>query len=204
MTVDWKIVGRFAMAAAVVLAGLIFSAVAIARYDRIVSAVSTRPAIEGQILRAAGDLPAEARVAALLEAEALGRRYDQAQAAMLSKLWTRNMGFVTGMMLALVGAAFVLGELRIDASQVSGGTETAKIAISSSSPGLILCVLGVVLIVTALNVSYAVNAQDAPVYYRLAGVAPVTTDGGRPEPIPAAAGGDRDAADAASDAMRPK
>jgi hypothetical protein len=48
-------------------------------------------------------------VAAVLEADALQRRYHQANANMLARVWTRQLGFITGMLLALVGAAFILG-----------------------------------------------------------------------------------------------
>jgi hypothetical protein len=44
-----------------------------------------------------------------LERELIARRYDQVNLTVTTRLWTRLMGFITGMILALVGAAFVLG-----------------------------------------------------------------------------------------------
>src|SRR5688572_8666357 len=53
---------------------------------------------------------ARTQAAYSLEREALARRYNQAEIAFSLRLWTRFMGFATGMILALVGAAFVLGK----------------------------------------------------------------------------------------------
>jgi hypothetical protein len=162
----WKIIGRFSLAAAVVAAALIFSLFAISRYDSLIAEVRSDRTVQALAIKSAEQLAPAERTAALLELEITARRYEQARAAMLSKLWTRSMGFVTGMLIALLGAAFVLGELRIDPAEVSGGTESVKLAISSSSPGLILCALGIALIALSLSIEYRVDAKDVPVYYR--------------------------------------
>ena len=55
-----------------------------------------------------------ARDALALEQELVARRYEQANLMLSTSLWTRLMGFITGMILALVGAAFILGKLQED------------------------------------------------------------------------------------------
>lgn len=57
---------------------------------------------------------------AMLEADALKRRYHQANATMLARVWTRQFGFITGMLLALVGAAFILGQLGNQPTKLGG------------------------------------------------------------------------------------
>ena len=47
------------------------------------------------------------------------RRNQQASAAMISKLWTRQMGFMTGMLMALIGSAFILGRLEVREARLS-------------------------------------------------------------------------------------
>lgn len=73
------------------------------------------------------------KILALLEADALHRRYHQANATMLARVWTRQLGFLTGMILALVGAAFVLGRLQETTSTVGIETKVAKASIACAS-----------------------------------------------------------------------
>src|SRR6266545_4689777 len=48
----------------------------------------------------------------ILEANVLQRRYHHAGVLLISRIWTRYLGFVTGTILAMVGAAFILGKLQ--------------------------------------------------------------------------------------------
>jgi hypothetical protein len=104
------------------------------------------------------------RALLLLEANALQQRYHQAGVLLISRIWTRYLGFVTGMTLALVGAAFILGKLRESSSQL--GTESAgwKVSITTASPGLILAVLGTVLMLATLATHLDMQVSDGPVF----------------------------------------
>lgn len=101
---------------------------------------------------------------ALLEANALQRRYHQAGVLLISRIWTRYLGFVTGTILALVGAAFILGKLRETTSQF--GTESAlwKVSMTTASPGLILATLGTILMLTTLATNLEMQVNDGAVY----------------------------------------
>jgi hypothetical protein len=99
----------------------------------------------------------------ILDGYALQRRYHQANVLLMSRIWTRYLGFITGMTLALVGAAYILGKLRepyirMDAE---GG---AKFSIITTSPGLVLTVLGTLLMLTTLTIQYEIKVDDAPTY----------------------------------------
>jgi hypothetical protein len=146
---------------------------------------------------------------ALLEADTLQRRYQQATAATLSRVWTRQMGFIIGMMMALIGSAFILGRIEVRQANLSadyGGTQTTggsiKAALATSSPGIVLATLGTVLMALVIVIPGRVSTTDVPVYLRLpemTGLAagldlytePVTviTD---PPPLPEPAGGESD------------
>lgn len=107
-----------------------------------------------------------ARSAFELERDVIARRYHQAETAIAVRLWTRFMGFMTGMTLALVGGAFVLGKLSetttvAEAKAISGLT----LSLQSGSPGIILALLGTVLMVTAMSVPTTAETRDEPVYF---------------------------------------
>src|SRR5262249_10180503 len=47
-----------------------------------------------------------------LEQYSVQRRYHQANVLLMARIWTRYLGFVTGMICTLVGAIFILGKLQ--------------------------------------------------------------------------------------------
>ncbi len=107
---------------------------------------------------------ARMQTAALLEGHAIHRRYQQASLVLMSRVWIIYLGFVTGMILALVGASFILGKIREPVSQLGADSAAWKFSISSSSPGLILAVLGTVLMVTTMMIRADIDVDDAALY----------------------------------------
>lgn len=101
---------------------------------------------------------------ALLEQHALEQRYHQANVLLMSRTWIRYLGFITGMILALVGAAFILGKLREDVSDLSVNASGANVALKSTSPGLIMSVLGTGLMLATILVHNEITTRDGPVY----------------------------------------
>jgi hypothetical protein len=101
---------------------------------------------------------------AMLEENSLRRRYHQASVLLMSRTWTRYLGFVTGMILALVGGIFILGKLQEPESKAEGESPALKFSISSASPGLILAFLGTVLMVTTMITPFELGLEDKPAY----------------------------------------
>ena len=101
-----------------------------------------------------------------LEREALARRHHHASVSLMSKIWMHYLGFVTGMILALVGAAFILGKLREPVSEISTGASPATLSLKTSSPGLALAALGVLLMSLTIIARHETSVTDAPVYVR--------------------------------------
>ncbi len=106
-----------------------------------------------------------ARASYNLERDLVARRYEQANLAFMSRLWTRFMGFVTGMILALVGAAFVLGKLETDRSEVGAEASGLSVTMRSTSPGLVLAVLGTLLMGLSIALPVTVTVTDGAVYF---------------------------------------
>lgn len=104
---------------------------------------------------------------ALLEEHAVRQRYHQAGVLLMARLWVRYLGFVTGMILALVGAVFVLGKMREARTELSVGTEANQGKLSTTSPGLVMLSLGTLLMFTTLVTRHEINVDDGPLYVLL-------------------------------------
>ena len=101
---------------------------------------------------------------ALLEKNVLERRYHQANILLMARTWTQYLGFLTGMILALVGAAFILGKLREESSDFQARNAEAEISFKSTSPGLILAFLGTILMLATIFSHKEIVVNDAPIY----------------------------------------
>jgi hypothetical protein len=108
-----------------------------------------------------------------LEAYSLRRHTHYANVLLMARIWTRYLGFVTGMILALVGAVFILGKLQVAAADVNARVQMAELSIKSSSPGLILASLGVSLMFATIVTHQQIETTDTAVY--LKGSTPLTT-----------------------------
>ncbi|MBI5016550.1 MAG: hypothetical protein HZB55_13805 [Deltaproteobacteria bacterium] len=115
-----------------------------------------------------------------LEQEVISHRYDQSASAVLTRVWTRYLGFVTGMILALTGAVFILGKLREAPTKLETKTELLQASLYTSSPGIVLAVLGTVLMSITLTVKFELETRDVPTYVRPVG------QPAAPLPLPAA------------------
>lgn len=112
----------------------------------------------------------------ILEKTALDQRFSMQKMVVKARLWTRFMGFLTGMILCFSGCVFVLGKLResVAASAEGGGL---KGALTTSSPGVFLAFAGTVLIGMSLSMQVVVESSDSPVYLpRQAQLIPANTE----------------------------
>ena len=100
----------------------------------------------------------------LLESHVLKRRYHQANVLLMSRTWVKYLGFVTGMTLALVGAAFVLGKLREPESHIDAESTMWRFSMKTASPGLILALLGAILMIAAMVTHFEIEVRDVPTY----------------------------------------
>jgi hypothetical protein len=103
----------------------------------------------------------------LLEADTLDKRYHQASALLLSRIWSRQLAFITGMVMAFLGAVFILGKLSESTSNIGGGSSQWRVSISSASPGIILSFFGTILLVTTLMIRATLDTTDGPAYVHI-------------------------------------
>ena len=106
----------------------------------------------------------EFRALAMLEANIVERRYHQLNVILMSRVWARYLGFCTGMILAMVGAVFILGKLKEHPTEISAEIQGSSFALRSMSPGLIMAVLGVGLMVTTIVTHHYIISNDKAVY----------------------------------------
>jgi uncharacterized Tic20 family protein len=102
---------------------------------------------------------------AKMEEHSIDRRYNQAGAVMMAGIFTKYLGFFTGMILAIVGAVFIISKLKEDVSNLEGSVkEQINFKIISSSPGIIFGLLGTILMIVAILKKAEVNVHDMPLY----------------------------------------
>jgi hypothetical protein len=99
------------------------------------------------------------------EQNIVARRYQQAGILLMAGVWVRYMGFITGMILAMVGAIFILGKLKEQRTDLSAKVRDSEVKVGSTSPGIILCTLGAVLMGLTVAMQQQHDVLDAAVYF---------------------------------------
>lgn len=108
---------------------------------------------------------------ARMEEKSLDRRYSQGGLLLVSRIFTKYLGFFTGMILAIVGAIFIIGKLQESSSDIEGAvSDQMKLKIVSSSPGIIFGVLGTVLMLSTILQHAEISVRDQPLFLNPANV----------------------------------
>lgn len=129
--------------------------------DEALSFMQQQPATSESIIE-------ETRLKALvmLEGNMADNLYHQANALLMARIWTSYIGFLTGMILAMVGATFVLGKLREPQSEFGAKGNLMEVSFKSTSPGLILTVLGATLMLATILTHHEIKASHQAIYLR--------------------------------------
>jgi hypothetical protein len=102
---------------------------------------------------------------AKMEEIAMRKRYSQGGVLLMSRVLTKYLGFFTGMILAIVGAVFIISKLKEDRSEISASfKENVSANIVSTSPGIIFGFLGTVLMLATILQHSEINIKDMPLY----------------------------------------
>jgi hypothetical protein len=115
-----------------------------------------------------------------LELHTIARRYHIAHVALMASVWVKYLGFVTGMILSVVGAVFILGKLRTPKSEIGAEVASIRYHVRSASPGIILAALGVALMLTTVVTRYSVRVTDKAVYISETHLTETADDDGAP------------------------
>lgn len=116
------------------------------------------PLIERSAPAGTGDATPQVRL--MMEERAQRADLTRAGASLLISLWTRNMGFVTGMLMALIGAIFILSRINDAGSTLEARQGALTGSLKTSSPGIVLAVLGTVLMVLAMTTRYTETSRE--------------------------------------------
>lgn len=100
----------------------------------------------------------------MLEGNMADNLYRQAHVLLMARIWTSYIGFVTGMILALVGATFVLGKLRTSESELGAKGNQWEFSFKSASPGLVLAVLGTTLMLATILTHHEIETNHQAIY----------------------------------------
>lgn len=102
-----------------------------------------------------------------LEGHMLERRYHQANVLLMARIWVRYLGFVTGMILAILGAVFVLGKMKEEKTTLEAKSSDLSGTLSTTSPGLVLVTLGTIMMLTTILSHHQIDVRDGPLYTAL-------------------------------------
>jgi hypothetical protein len=106
----------------------------------------------------------KAKASIIMEINTVKRRYHQVNSALASRVWIRYIGFVTGMILAMVGAVFILGKLQGPRSELDAKFQETELSFKSASPGIVLSLLGAILMITTIVTHHKIDMIDQSVY----------------------------------------
>lgn len=102
---------------------------------------------------------------ASLEADTMVARNKRASSALATRTWLRYSLTIVGLILAIYGSAFVLGQITIsEPAQGEAGAGGVTVKFSTTSPGLILAALGVVVIIIPVIIPQEITTTDAATY----------------------------------------
>jgi hypothetical protein len=100
-----------------------------------------------------------------MEEIAMNKRYNQGGLLVMSRVFIKYLGFFTGMILAIVGAVFIISKIKEDVTTISAEFATnAKAALASSSPGIVFGCLGAALMLASILQHTEINVKDMPLY----------------------------------------
>ncbi|MCC6370351.1 MAG: hypothetical protein IT236_05030 [Bacteroidia bacterium] len=103
----------------------------------------------------------------LLENQIIKKRYHNANVILKAQIYTKYLGFLTGMILSLLGAMFILGkyrELPTDVKVQSNDPNKLNLQLQSTSPGIILSVIGAVIMITTILSKTDIIVKDYAIY----------------------------------------
>jgi hypothetical protein len=110
---------------------------------------------------------------AKMEEQLINKRYSQGGALLISRLYTKYLGFFTGMILAIVGAIFIISKLSEEQTSLAASSDTVKLSLVSTSPGIIFGILGTVLMLSTILSQSEIHITDGATYLNSSATTPI-------------------------------
>jgi len=104
------------------------------------------------------------RALTAMENMAMTKRYQQGGLLIITRIFTKYLGFLTGMIMAIAGAVFIIGRIKEDQSDLAIGSGDKTASLKSSSPGIIFGVLGTALMGMTIMQHTDIGIIDRPLY----------------------------------------
>jgi len=99
-----------------------------------------------------------------MEEQLMNKRYSQGGALLLSRLYTKYLGFFTGMILAIVGSVFIISKLTEPSTNIDTTAKAFKVSVVSASPGIIFGLLGTSLMLSTILKQNSIDIKDVATY----------------------------------------
>jgi hypothetical protein len=103
----------------------------------------------------------------LLENETIKKRYHNANVILKSQILIKYLGFLTGMILSVLGAIFVLGKFRENPIVFDSNgkiPQNISMKFQSTSPGIFLALIGAIIMMTTIINKTDIRVDDGIVY----------------------------------------
>ncbi len=104
------------------------------------------------------------RALVAMEHEAIAQRYEQGGILVVSRITTKYLGFLTGMIMAIAGAIFIVGRIKEGESTAKASLGDRSFSLRSTSPGIFFGALGTVLMALTINQHTDIGITDTPLY----------------------------------------
>jgi hypothetical protein len=88
------------------------------------------------------------------------KRYDMGSLLVVAGMTRKNMGFLVGMILALLGCVIVVRRIRQMPVEASGNVSGGKVSLITASPGVLLVLMGTAIILATVLRSEEVYVND--------------------------------------------
>jgi hypothetical protein len=100
-----------------------------------------------------------------LERDTMLLRNHRANTSLSTRTWLRFMSVIFGAILVLIGSAFVLGRVSMERLESEAKSEKWSIALKTSSPGLLLALMGCALIAIPNFARQDISISDGSAYF---------------------------------------
>lgn len=151
---------------------ILFVVLSYLRFDSVVSSIEKKIELSvNKVLQDSFDYSspserlafvANSRVA--LERDIVVHRHSRSVALLVTRTWMRFMSLVFGTVLVVIGSVFVISKITTEPTETELAGGNIRVALVTSSPGLLLVLLGCLLIAVPNVSQQAIRVVDAPTY----------------------------------------
>jgi hypothetical protein len=130
--------------------------------DKLVSSVPDKNSILGENIKNNDFL--KYYVTVKMEEQLVNKRYTQGGSLLLARLYAQYLGFITGMILAIVGSVFIIAKIKEAETKFDASIQGKTLSLASTSPGIIFAFLGTILMIITITSHNQIQVTDSSTY----------------------------------------